>query len=215
MTENPIQKLYEELLDIHGKQGWWPLLIQRDNGVWINRYHPGNYDLPKTEEQRLEIAIGSVLTQNTNWKNVVKALVNLKNAGIFDVKGLLDIAVWDLAEIIRPSGYYNQKAKKLQELAKLWIKLKGRIPERTELLDVWGIGNETADSILLYAFHKPEMVIDAYTNRVLISHGIIKAKQKYDELKKLCEDMLPRDHTILNEFHALLVKEGKGLNNSG
>jgi len=176
-------------------------------------YHPGDYSKPDNDETRLQVGVGAILTQNTNWLNVEKALRNLQTAGILSIRGLNSIAPEKLAELIKPSGYYNQKAKKLKIFSKYFQELAGRKPERLELLGLWGIGRETADSILLYAYQENIMVIDAYSRRVFRSMGIKGWDWEYDELRLLCEQEMPADYRVLQEFHALLVAAGKELNN--
>jgi endonuclease III related protein len=191
-----ITKIYVELLKIYGRQGWWPI-----NG----KYHKGDYSYPRTDSERFEICIGAILTQNTSWKNVEKALKNIEGA---TAKSLLSMGQKKLAASIRSAGYYNQKAKKLLLFAKFYVQLKGRIPTREQLLDLWGIGPETADSILLYAYNVPSFVVDAYTRRILVAKGIVSKDANYDEIKQLFEKSL-RDVREYQECHALLVEHAK------
>ncbi len=204
-----LQKLYDQLLAKYGQQGWWPLLCDEANGERYTCYHPGNYDLPQIADEKLEICIGAILTQNTNWLNVEKALYNLRKNELISVKGLLNTSQEHLAELIKPSGYYNQKARKLKEYCLFYQETGGRKPERSELLSIWGIGRETADSMLLYAYSEPVMVIDTYTRRVFRQAGYSFCDLPYDKLRELCEQQLTRDYRIYQEFHALLVQAGK------
>ena len=180
-----ILRIYERLLESFGPQGWWPVRHGLMPPGW-------------------EIMAGAVLTQNAAWTNVEKALGNLAGAGVKDRKSLLRLPEPRLAELIRPSGYYNQKARKLRTLAAF----RGR-PDRQALLGLWGIGPETADSILLYAHNKPYFVIDAYTRRVFTRLGLIDPSWGYEQVREFFEDRLPRDPAIYREYHALIVELAK------
>jgi endonuclease-3 related protein len=201
--------LYELLLKQYGRQGWWPLLCDDSPEGRFTCYHIGNYDIPQDDEQRLEICLGAILTQNTNWLNVEKALFNLKSEYLMTASALAEINHIELAQYIKPSGYYNQKARKLQEFCRFYMKLNGRRPARDELLAMWGIGPETADSMLLYGWKQPVMVIDAYTRRIFKAEGFPVWNARYDELRFWCQQQLPADYILLQEFHALLVEAGK------
>ena len=179
------QQIYRLLLKRYGKQGWWPYTDEKN--------------------KELEVAIGAILTQNTNWQNVEKAINNLKTQRLLSSKKLEEINTKRLAVLIKPSGYYNQKAKKIKKFIK-FLK-SGKKFNRDNLLSVWGIGPETADSILLYAYDQPIFVIDAYTKRIMARLGF--KEETYDELQKLFMQNLPKDVQLYNEFHALLVKLGK------
>src|SRR3989338_4334575 len=139
MPSNTLLKIYTHLLKSYGPQGWWPI-----DGI----YHKGNYEIPKTNSQRFEICIGAILTQNTSWLHVEKALTNLKNLNALNPNSLKDFPLSELKSAIKPAGYFNQKAKKLREFTSFYTTLKGRTPTREELLNLWGIGPETADSML-------------------------------------------------------------------
>lgn len=195
-----IKKIYSELLNTHGYQGWWPI---------AGKYHPNDYSYPKNEKQRFEICVGAILTQNTAWKNVEKALFTLRKEKILDAKKILDTDDERLKGCIRPAGYFNQKARKLKEFSKFYISLDGRKPTREQLLSVWGVGKETADSILLYAYHEPIFVVDAYTRRLLLQKKIIAVSESYDEIQAFFHKRLKKDHKKFNEFHALIVERGK------
>jgi len=196
-------KIYKSLLRVYGKQGWWPLFDSKSNKF---RYFSGN---PKNERQRLEICLGTILTQGTNWKNVEKALFNLIKNNLVDKNKLNKIKTDKLASLIRSSGYYKQKARKIKEFVKFLN--SGKKIDRENLLDVWGIGEETADSILLYAFNKPCFVVDAYTKRIFSRLSYCDENIRYNELQKLIAGKIPKDINLYKEFHALLVEHGKNL----
>jgi endonuclease-3 related protein len=208
-----LRRMLDRLLAEYGPQGWWPLLeVDGENPTRTGSctaYHVGVYDYPRTRRQRVEICVGAILTQNTAWPNVEKALHALHELGALDVEALLKLPVSELAAAIRPSGYFNIKARKLTCLAEFLVALGERTPSRAELLGVWGIGPETADSIRLYAYSEPEMVVDAYTRRILCHLGVVEEKIGYDALKRICEEDIPPDVVLRQEFHALLVEHAK------
>lgn len=193
-----IEEVYKVFLEKYGSQGWWPV-----NG----KYKHGKFDHPKTSEQRLEVCIGAILTQNTNWKNVERVLVKLD----FDLDFFLETSQEELGSLIKESGYFNQKARKIKEFC-LVVKKNGGIDKfldrvtRDRLLGIWGIGPETADSILLYAGHRKEFVVDLYTKRIFTRLGLI-GDWDYDKIKKHFERL---DNTeVYKEFHALIVEHAK------
>lgn len=208
-----IQQIYEKLLTTFGTQGWWPT---SRNGIPV---HHGK--APKNNNERFEIIIGAILTQNTNWKNVEKALINLNKYNLINIKKIMNIDKNRLAKLIKPSGYYNQKAERLilaaeffnKNIKKFMIKNndKNHIDNlRNSLLNLKGIGPETADSILLYAFQKPIFVIDAYTRRIM-GRNSIKVND-YHELQALFMNRFKNNKdkvSIYKQYHALLVKLGK------
>lgn len=206
-----INKVYNVLLNEYGSQHWWPVT---DKGKLKPEYKPRKNI---SEKQQLEICIGAILTQNTAWKNVEKAIVALNREKLVDVKKIAAVPEKKLAELIRPSGYYNQKAKKLKEFAGFVAKNKGlknlfredTQKLRQKLLAVKGIGPETADSIILYAANKPIFVIDAYTKRIFSRLGLAAHDVKYADLQKLFHDALKVEAKLFNEFHALLVEHAK------
>jgi endonuclease-3 related protein len=213
---NKIQSIYKELFKKYGPQGWWPLLeLQNKIKIKITKsgslkgYHPIDYSYPKTENQIFEVCIGAILTQNSAWGNAEKALLNLKKLNALNAQRMQKLNIAKLKNAIKPAGYFNQKAKKIKIFTDFFIKLDGRIPSRHELLDVWGIGNETADSILLYAYKQPEFVVDAYTRRIFFHLGLTKEKATYHEIKELFEKNLPKDFIVYQEYHALLVEHAK------
>lgn len=190
-----LTEMFSLLLDHFGPQHWWP-------GDTVS-----------------EIMIGAILTQNTNWKNVEKAIKNLKSEGLLSVTAIHSLNEKALAEVIRPAGYFNIKARRLKNLASYIIeRYEGNVSQlltehtqtlRQGLLSIKGIGPETADSILLYAARRPVFVIDAYTYRILYRHGMAEDQAAYDELQALFMDHLPEDPGLFNEFHALVVRAGK------
>lgn len=195
--KNKLILLYNGLLKKHGYQGWWPI-----NG----KYFPGNYNRPHTEQDVFETAIGAILTQNTNWKNVEKSLENLHKNNLIFPKTILSLSHKNLSNLIKSSGYYNQKAKKLKKFAEFYI--KDKTPSREKLLEIWGIGKETADSIMLYAYKQPIFIIDTYTKKVMKKYLKIEIED-YDSLQQLFHKNLPKNYELYNEFHALFVAEGK------
>jgi endonuclease-3 related protein len=177
-------------------------------------YHPGGFSFPRTPAQRFEIAVGAVLTQNTSWGNVQKALAALFSASEVPVpRDLLDCSVERLAGLVRSSGYHNQKARTLLVLSEFFqapASLRASSPPaRDALLSLRGIGEETADSILLYAFGQPVFVVDAYTRRLLQRIGLIGGRERYQEIQALFHEALPQDHELFNEYHALIVAHAK------
>jgi endonuclease III related protein len=200
MTRNPkkalqLRRYYRRLLNAYGPQDWWPA------------------------ESRFEVIIGAILTQNTAWKNVERAIVNLKREDLASPEALRHVSVRRLAAVIRPSGYFNIKADRLKSFVRFLMDQYGgdlnRMFEeptdvlRRRLLEVKGIGPETADSILLYAGGHPVFVIDAYTRRVLSRHRLVSPRTTYDGLQGFMMSHLYPDGKVFNEYHALLVKVGK------
>jgi endonuclease-3 related protein len=190
-----VQEIYNALYDFFGPQQWWP------------------------GETPFEVMVGAVLTQNTNWENVTKAIDNLKEDNLLSLEALSALSVEELAEKIRPSGYFNLKAGRLKNLLdhinnnfdgslELFFSQDAE-SLRHELLSVKGIGPETADSILLYAAEKPVFVVDAYTHRILFRHGLIAEEDDYHAIQEFFIDSLPQDIRMFNEYHALLVRAGK------
>ena len=169
-------------------------------------------------ETPFEVCLGAILTQNTSWKNVAKVITQLKKLGLLEVHSIAKLSAEELAPIIRSSGYYNQKAKKIKNFVNYFISQYDGNPERmaqvdTEilreaLLQINGIGPETADSILLYALDKPSFVVDAYTKRIFSRHGLVEENISYMELRAFCMEGLPKRASLYNEFHAQLVYIG-------
>jgi endonuclease-3 related protein len=195
MISEQLTEIYQLLFDRFGPQNWWP------------------------GETQFEIITGAILTQNTNWANVEKAIANLKSAHLLTPEKLYHLNVSELAELIRPAGYYNIKAKRLKNfLSWLFHNYDGQLENlenlhtnrlRAELLAIKGIGRETADSILLYALGRSVFVVDAYTARVAVRHGLIEPDADYEQLRELFQSNLPQEPQLFNEYHALLVRLGK------
>lgn len=186
---------FDRMLRHFGPRGWWP------------------------GETPFEVMVGAILTQNTNWKNVERAISNIKSEGLLNPRKLLDLHPMRLAALIRPAGYYRLKAGRLRNYLRYFLdrydgsakQMSARPVEelRPELLAVKGVGPETADSILLYALDKPIFVIDAYTKRILARHAICAEEAGYDELQEMFMDALEHDVELFNEYHALIVEAGK------
>jgi len=202
LIESPSSPITQKLMDIYnvlyqhfGPQHWWPA------------------------ETPFEITVGAILTQNTAWKNVEKAISNLKKAGFLEPKALYKLPLPYLAELIRPVGFFNLKAKRLKNFLEFLFKeYEGDLDRmfqedtttlREKLLKIRGIGPETADSILLYAGSKPTFVVDAYTKRIFSRHNLISEEADYEEIRSFFMDHLPENVALFNEYHALLVVLGK------
>jgi endonuclease-3 related protein len=187
--------IYEKLDRYFGDLHWWP------------------------GETPFEIIVGAILTQNTSWENVTIAINNLKSKGLLYPEKLIDIEDGILAELIKPSGYYNVKTKRLKAFLRFLrqeyeLNLEKMFEEnlwalREKMLDVNGIGEETADSILLYAGNKPIFVVDLYTRRILQRHETIDGRLSYGEIQKLFMNNIPNNVRLFNQYHALLVNTGK------
>ena len=191
---NPIRKFFDILFEYYGPQKWWPC----QTGA------------------RWEIITGAILTQNTTWTNVEKAIGNLLSTEVMSPERVLATPDTDLQELIRPAGFFTQKCAYLNAMAAFMLERESAFEQsadvwalRKELLAVKGVGRETADSILLYAFNKPIFVIDAYTRRVAERHLHLDGTLHYEILQKIFMDALPGDVAIYNEYHALIVALGK------
>jgi endonuclease-3 related protein len=185
--------VYLSLLHFFGKQNWWPI-------DW--EYHKRNKTNPFDE-----IVIGAILTQNTSWKNVEKSLERFKREGKLSLKFVREIPLEEIHYLVQPAWFYKQKSVYLKEIADFIRSLKGAVPKREELLKVKGIGKETADVILLYAYNRPSFVIDKYTLRWL--ERFTGKSFNYDSAKRLFETLLPKNVPVYKEFHALLDELGK------
>jgi endonuclease-3 related protein len=165
------------------------------------------------------VIVGAILTQNTSWTNVELAIGNVRAEGLLSVAGISRVPLRRLERLVRPSGYFRQKARKLKAFCKFLRNAYGgslrkmfgapTIVLREQLLEIWGIGPETADSILLYGGEHAVFVVDAYTRRMLARHGWIGDKAKYDDVRWMFERAFPGDTARFNEFHALIVHAGK------
>lgn len=195
MREEVLKEMYKRMYEALGPQGWWP------------------------GETPFEVCVGAILTQNTNWQNVERAIDNLKKRGLLSPQALYELPEGILAELIRPAGYYRVKARRLKNFIRFLVEdFEGDLAKlfalpleeaRQALLKVSGIGPETADSILLYAGEKPTFVIDAYTRRILLRHGLATEDMGYEDLREMFMRHLPEDPALYNEYHALLVAVGK------
>ena len=193
-TAERLQAFYDTMLDRLGPQHWWP------------------------GETPFEVIVGAILTQNTSWKNVERAIANLKAADLLNFDAMVALPVGVLAELIRSAGYYNIKAGRLRNLLVFISEnhnddldsfLAQGLPQlREQLLSVRGVGPETADSILLYAANLPSFVVDTYTHRILYRHQVIDEDCDYYEIQDLFMDNLAADVQLYNEYHALLVRVG-------
>lgn len=186
-----LMKIYSRLLDHYGPRNWWPA------------------------ETPFEVAVGAILTQNTNWSNVEKAIVNLCAAEALDCDRVCELDRQELETLIRSSGFFRQKAERLQLFCHhLRDNYHGSLEKmlshpletvRAELLQLKGIGPETADSILLYAGERPSFVVDAYTVRLFSRVGLLEGSEKYEQIRSLFMQQLPRQSSLYNEYHALIV----------
>lgn len=191
----PLDQYYNSLFTAFGPQHWWP------------------------GETQFEVIVGAILTQNTSWTNVARAIENLRGEGLLSPTAIERVPLDRLEVLIRPSGYFRQKARKLKAFcAFLRAEYRGSLKRmfeaptivlREKLLGVFGIGPETADSILLYAGEHPVFVVDAYTKRMLARHGWATREAKYEDVRWMVERQFPGDTERFNEFHALIVNTGK------
>lgn len=188
-----LRQIQDHLWNHFGPLGWWP------------------------GETPFEVVVGAVLTQNTSWKNVEKAIANLKAAGVMELQGIDQMAVSELAKLLVPAGYFNVKTRRLKALVRHVTKRYGTLARffaqpmdslRQELLGIHGVGPETADSVLCYAAEMPSFVVDTYTRRILSRHNLVDPDIRYEALRDFCMDALPEDVKIYNEFHAGMVAVG-------
>lgn len=213
---NKIYTIYKLLYDKYGVQGWWPFFDYSENAEELYAIHPNDYTYPKNEMQVFEVVLGSILTQNTTYTSVIKALMNLYELKSLSPKKIQDLDLEVLKNAIKPAGYFNQKSRYILEYIKFHNSLDGNTPSRAELLKVIGIGEETADSILLFGYNQAEFKVDAYTKRILLELNLINEKAKYKDIKKLMQDSLQEItknkeelRIIYQEFHALIVKHAQ------
>ena len=193
LDRNILLALYARLNESYGPQHWWPA------------------------QTPFEVMVGAILTQNTAWKNVERAIGNLREAACLNLPMLIQLDIDALAELIRPSGYYRLKARRLKNLC-AWLETMGGMEKlsvlqtadlRDSLLSVNGVGPETADDILLYAFDRPVFVIDTYTRRLLQRLDLITGDEDYELLRGAFESALGADNTLFKEYHALIVQHAK------
>ena len=192
MTDSPLLALYHSLHSHYGDLAWWPA------------------------DSAFEIAVGAILTQNTDWRNVEKALANLKSANVLSIEAILETSTDQLEMLVRPSGYFRMKADRLKQLCEFLqsnsfdvLKQLGPNQARERLLSVKGVGPETADDIVLYALDIPSFVIDTYTRRLLERFGLYSSKLKYPELQAAFHQQLPEDASLFKQYHALIVEHAK------
>lgn len=196
-STNRLLQIFEILLSHYGRRHWWPA------------------------ESPFEVCVGAILTQNTNWGNVEKAIANLKQAGQLSVTGIALLTEAELATLIRPAGYFNVKSARLKAFVRFLqqhhhgsldrLFSKPWQQTRNDLLSVKGIGPETADSILLYAGEKPSFVVDTYTRRIFSRLALVPEQIRYDELRSYFMDQLSSETLMFNEYHALIVELGKSV----
>ncbi len=194
-TPRLLLRMYERMYRYFGPRHWWPA------------------------ESPFEVIVGAVLTQNTAWGNVERAIRNLKERRLLSLDGILSTPLDRLAELIRPSGYYNLKAKRLKAVVRFIAEhYQGNLDRmreesleklREKWLTVYGVGPETADSILLYALNKPIFVVDAYTKRIFSRHGLVDLNDSYEDVQAFFMRHLPCEVQLFNEYHALVVETGK------
>lgn len=221
----------------YGNQGWWPVQCERKHftnptgELELDGYHPEQFDFPRTRRGRWEICCGAVLTQNTAWTNVRRALAGLVEARLTTPELLLQHPCTSLSAIIRPAGYFNQKANYLRTLAEWFIDYDPSLSKsersrtlldqaRAILLDVKGVGRETADCILLYAYSLPTFVVDAYTRRVFARLGVIDSTASYESIRAVFEECLAKGSiadTVRHwqQAHALIVEHAKRYHGRG
>lgn len=194
-TRRALLSVYRALYRHYGHRGWWP------------------------GETPFEVMVGAILTQNTAWKNVEKAIDNLKRKRVLSPSRLQALSERELADLIRPAGYFNVKARRLKNLLRfLHDQYQGNVKKlfraplprlRSELLEVNGVGEETADSILLYAANKRIFVVDAYTRRVFLRHRYLQGSEDYAEIQSFFSRLLPKSLALYNDYHAQIVEVGK------
>ncbi|MDF1879962.1 endonuclease III domain-containing protein [Sulfurimonas sp. MAG313] len=215
-----VYQIYIRLHEEYGPQGWWPFINYKGENTAKfgnhNGYHKKDYSFPRNSLEIFEVCLGSILTQNTSFTSVVKSLHNLNNKDALSPQGIKEMPIEELKVCIKPSGYHNQKAKYILEFISFYEGLQGCIPSRESLLKVLGIGEETADSILLFAYKQTEFKIDSYTKRILIDLDFLNEKAKYKDIKKCMQDALEGCYkdkeeqlVLYQEFHALLVNHAK------
>lgn len=205
--------IFHRLFDFYGSQGWWPVTCE---GECRPAYHPGQW-APLSLAQQFEVWMGAILTQNTSWNNVEKALIQLRRKGIRTPEDLVLVPLVQLEHWILPTGYYRQKSRRLMDISMNLLKLGGLetlnrmdpVTARNLLLSWKGIGPETADSILLYAMNHSFFVVDAYTRRLGLRMGLSSQTETYPSLQSEISRKLPALPDVYGEFHALIVAHVK------
>jgi endonuclease-3 related protein len=190
-----LRRVYATLLDALGAQDWWPA------------------------QTAFEVMIGAILTQNTAWTNVERALARLRERVALDAEAILGLDPAELADALRPSGYFNVKSQRVRGFCRAYLDaggFEGSDALATPALRAWllainGIGPETADDILLYAFHRPVFVVDAYTRRLFERLGLLAGGETYEQIRRVFEEALGPDVPMLKEYHALIVSQGKAV----
>jgi endonuclease-3 related protein len=220
ITVNKFTTIYAKLLKEYGPQGWWPLSgkprntrCEKGKGLHMPKHHNGP---PLNDMDRFEIMIGAILTQNTAWTNVEKAIEQLGKNKLIDPDRIIKTDKQKIAKLIRSAGYYNQKSERLKMIAG-FVKqnsMKKLLAKKTEklremLLSLNGVGPETADSMVLYAFGKPTFVIDAYTRRIFSRLGICNKDAPYESLRQMFMKNVKKDVAVYKEYHALIVEHAK------
>jgi endonuclease III related protein len=200
MTTGELDELYAVLLEHYGEQQWWPTAAEDE------------------AERRLEICLGAILTQNTAWRGAAAALENLRVAEALSCEAILDLPHDVLGDLVRPSGYYNTKARKLKAFAEAVMAAGGDVDAllagdadevRERLLGIWGIGPESADAMTLYAARRPTFVVDAYAYRLFERLGRPPGPRRYDVYRSFFLERVEPDPWTLNEWHALIVRHGQ------
>jgi endonuclease-3 related protein len=195
MKRDGLMRVFETLLEAYGEQGWWP------------------------GSSPLEIIVGAILTQRTTWENASRGIERLADSGLLSIEGLARASEETVAAAVRPSGCFRSKARKLKAFAaRVEDRYGGDLDRlldlptpalRQELLDIYGIGPETADAVLLYAASRPAFVVDAYARRLLERLGVLRGEERYDEVQQVLTEAFPEDVSLFGEFHALIVRHGK------
>jgi len=217
--EKILSLIYARLYRRFGPQSWWPVLQVKESREDEARPETQRRPRGRPANEKFEVIVGAILTQNTNWGNVERAITNLKQRRILSSTKLHRLPQHDLAQLIKPAGYFNVKAKRLKNFLNFFFhEYAGNISRmqkeetatlRRKLLNVNGIGPETADSILLYALDKPVFVVDAYTKRIFSRHKIVRNDHDYHAVQEVFTKAIAPERQTYNEYHALIVRLGK------
>lgn len=201
--------IYDALIEYYKPQLWWPTTPK-------GRVEPEYKGGPSGEKEMFEVIVGTILTQNTSWKNVEKAIINLNKEKVLSIESINQINIEKLKQLIRPAGYYNQKAERLKIIANFLKNNKIKDLKRLKieklrqtLLSIKGIGPETADSIILYGLNIPIFVIDAYTKRIFSRIGYLREDRPYQDWQSFFHKNLEKDTKVFQEYHALIVEHAK------